>query len=63
MSNKTINISFKLLIALLALISAEALAHGVDDNTRNFLENNSGVQFFPFLYIGAKHMVTVSYPQ
>lgn len=39
-------------------MSVEALAHGVDDNTRNFLENNAGVQFIPFLYIGAKHMVT-----
>ena len=35
-----------------------ALAHGVDDKTRAFLENNTGIQFIPFLYIGAKHMVT-----
>ena len=47
-----------LTIALLALISVEALAHGVDDKTRAFLEQNTGVQFIPFLYIGAKHMIT-----
>ncbi|BFM09782.1 HupE/UreJ family protein [Halioxenophilus aromaticivorans] len=34
------------------------LAHGVDDNTRAFLELNTGIQFVPFLYIGAKHMIT-----
>lgn len=42
----------------MALASVEALAHGVDDSTRNFLENNTGVQILPFIYIGAKHMVT-----
>ncbi|MEP4892206.1 MAG: HupE/UreJ family protein [Aliiglaciecola sp.] len=47
-----------LTIALLALVSIEAFAHGVDDKTRAFLEQNSGVQFIPFLYIGAKHMIT-----
>jgi hypothetical protein len=47
-----------LTIALLALLSIEAFAHGVDDKTRAFLEQNSGVQFIPFLYIGAKHMIT-----
>lgn len=47
-----------LLIAFSALVSLEAFAHGVDDSTRNFLENNSGVQILPFMYIGAKHMVT-----
>jgi hydrogenase/urease accessory protein HupE len=36
----------------------DAFSHGVDDNTRVFLEQNTGVQFIPFLYIGAKHMVT-----
>ena len=48
----------KVIVAVLAMASFDAFAHGVDDNTRNFLENNSGAQFFPFLYIGAKHMIT-----
>lgn len=46
------------LLLLLTLVSVNALAHGVDDNTRNFLQQNTGVQFIPFLYIGAKHMLT-----
>lgn len=58
MNNKAINICLKIIVALLALVSTNAFAHGVDDSTRSFLENNTGVQFIPFLYIGAKHMVT-----
>lgn len=46
------------LLILMALASVEAFAHGVDDSTRNFLQNNTGVQILPFMYIGAKHMVT-----
>lgn len=33
-------------------------AHGVDGDTQTFLSGNEGVAFGPFLYIGAKHMVT-----
>ncbi len=44
-------------IVLLSM-SFDILAHGVDDNTRLFLEQNTGVQFIPFIYIGAKHMFT-----
>lgn len=46
------------LVALMTLAAGTALAHGVDDNTRSFLQQNTGVQFIPFLYIGAKHMLT-----
>lgn len=43
---------------LIMLSSSSALAHGVDDNTRRFLIANQGIAIGPFLYIGAKHMVT-----
>jgi len=33
-------------------------AHGVDDETQQFLMGNKGVAFGPFLFIGAKHMIT-----
>lgn len=33
-------------------------AHGVDGDTQTFLAGNSGAAFGPFLYIGAKHMLT-----
>jgi hypothetical protein len=35
-----------------------ALAHGVDGDTQSFLSSNEGLAFGPFLYIGAKHMLT-----
>ncbi|WP_036298172.1 HupE/UreJ family protein [Methylobacter marinus] len=43
---------------LLFLLSPGVLAHGVDANTKHFLLANQGVAIGPFLYIGAKHMVT-----
>ena len=55
MKQKTITI---ITLLLLSLISFSAYAHGVDDETQSFLKNNKGVAFGPFLYIGAKHMIT-----
>lgn len=46
------------LTLLLVSLSLGAMAHGVDDDTRLFLEQNTGRQFIPFIYIGAKHMFT-----
>ncbi|OUS28133.1 hypothetical protein A9Q98_07725 [Thalassotalea sp. 42_200_T64] len=45
-------------LCIAGLMPFELMAHGVDENTRYFLQNNSGVQFIAFMYIGAKHMVT-----
>ena len=39
-------------------ISSNVFAHGVDGDTQTFLAGNNGVAFGPFLYIGAKHMLT-----
>lgn len=49
-------LSFAALLTLAFPI--EVFAHGVDESTRTFLQQNTGVQIIPFLYIGAKHMVT-----
>lgn len=50
----------KLLLPLLLLAFAAqvASAHGVDDATQRFLLENNGPAVVPFMYIGAKHMVT-----
>ncbi|NQX80645.1 MAG: HupE/UreJ family protein [Flavobacteriaceae bacterium] len=53
--NKTIRISIGV---ILLLLSTNIYAHGVDDSTKNFLSSIVGVEFFPLLYIGAKHMIT-----
>jgi hypothetical protein len=48
-----------ILIALIAIwLPIEVFAHGVDESTRAFLQQNTGIQIIPFMYIGAKHMVT-----
>jgi hypothetical protein len=43
---------------LLLLAAGVALAHNVDKADQAFLTNNSGLQIVPFIYLGAKHMVT-----
>jgi len=58
MQNNLLRFAVLILVLLLASLSVEALAHGVDDKTRMFLEQNTGMQFIPFIYIGAKHMFT-----
>ncbi|BAJ02409.1 HupE/UreJ family protein [Shewanella violacea] len=51
--------TIKLLIILLGgLASFSLFAHGIDEDTRQFLTQNEGVSILPFIYIGAKHMVT-----
>jgi hypothetical protein len=50
-----------LLLCFLLILTATGnslFAHGVDGATKNFLLGNDGVAFIPFLYIGAKHMIT-----
>ena len=45
-------------IALLMLGSVEAFAHNVAEGDKGYIQESSGVLFFPFVYLGAKHMVT-----
>jgi hypothetical protein len=47
-------------LALLALAGfpADALAHGVAAGDKGYLQEVSGVLLAPFIYLGAKHMVT-----
>lgn len=49
-----------LLLLLITAIAApgEALAHGVQGKDAAFVAENTGLQIIPFLYLGAKHMVT-----
>jgi hypothetical protein len=41
-----------------ALIAGAALAHGIEGADQDFLLRNSGPNIGPYLYLGAKHMVT-----
>ncbi|MDQ4421586.1 HupE/UreJ family protein [Sphingobium sp. DEHP117] len=40
------------------IISSVAQAHGVAEGDQGYVQEVSGVQFIPFMYLGAKHMIT-----
>ncbi|AOF86513.1 hupE / UreJ family protein [Hydrogenophaga sp. RAC07] len=48
------------LVFFLALLvgSSEALAHAVTEGDKGYIQEISGVNLLPFMYLGAKHMVT-----
>lgn len=54
---KPLRTLFFLLLAMLFL-ATEAFAHGVAEGDKGYLQEVSGVLIGPFLYLGAKHMVT-----
>ncbi|MGX7896840.1 HupE/UreJ family protein [Tsuneonella sp. HG222] len=45
-------------LAALVVLAAPALAHDVSEADRNKVAGLEGPAFFPFFYLGAKHMVT-----
>ena len=45
-------------MALTLLFAPDAWAHGVADDDKAFIERSAGAQLIPFVYLGAKHMVT-----
>ena len=47
-----------LLILLLVLGMPEAVAHAVAEGDKGFIQESSGVMLLPFVYMGAKHMIT-----
>ena len=48
-----------LAVAVLLLCAAgEAWAHNVAEGDKGYIQESSGVLFWPFVYLGAKHMVT-----
>ena len=48
----------KLFFIILLLVNGSCFAHGVDSSTEQFLTTNRDAAIAPFLYIGAKHMLT-----
>jgi len=46
------------MFALCFAVMAEAVAHGVEGKDASFIEGVSGIQVAPFIYLGAKHMIT-----
>jgi hypothetical protein len=49
----------RLTMTLVALVfSSFALAHGVADGDKGYIQEISGTHLLPFTYLGAKHMIT-----
>jgi hypothetical protein len=44
--------------ALLLVMASAAAAHGVAESDQEYLQQVSGPQIGPFMYLGAKHMIT-----
>lgn len=57
----TMRRSLTYLFACLALLlagTAEVMAHAVAEGDKGFIQESSGVMLLPFIYMGAKHMIT-----
>jgi len=46
------------ILFLCLLLSGVAFAHGVPEGDSGYIQQITGVHIFPFMYLGAKHMVT-----
>ncbi len=46
------------LLLALAVGAGPAFAHGVEAGDKGYIQETSGIVFWPFVYLGAKHMVT-----
>ncbi|UFN51703.1 HupE/UreJ family protein (plasmid) [Roseomonas sp. OT10] len=46
------------LCTLLLAVTSDALAHAVAEGDKGYIQEVTGVQLLPFVYLGAKHMVT-----
>jgi hypothetical protein len=45
-------------LPMLLFAAVDAYAHGVAEGDQGYIQESSGVLFVPFMYLGAKHMVT-----
>ncbi len=51
-------VAFGALLLALAVGAGPAFAHGVEAGDKGYIQETSGIVFWPFVYLGAKHMVT-----
>ena len=49
---------FCVLLLALSIGAGPAFAHGVEAGDKGYIQETSGIVFWPFVYLGAKHMVT-----
>jgi hypothetical protein len=46
------------LLAIGLLLAPDAMAHGMDEDDRSFVQGSGGIKIAAYVYLGAKHMVT-----
>lgn len=51
-------VAYGVLLLALAIGAGPAFAHGVEAGDKGYIQETSGIVFWPFVYLGAKHMVT-----
>lgn len=51
-------VPFLVLLVFLTLAAPDVFAHGVSEDDKVFIVQSSGMRLLPFIYLGAKHMVT-----
>jgi hypothetical protein len=49
---------FVLLLSVFCPLSTDAFAHGVTAGDKGYIQETQGTRILPFIYLGAKHMVT-----
>jgi len=49
---------FMAVITIILSLAADAAAHGVTAGDKGYIQESSGTMIIPFIYLGAKHMVT-----
>ncbi len=57
-STKTNVLIFLALVAFLFACAPDLHAHGVTEGDKGYIQESSGTMIVPFIYLGAKHMVT-----
>jgi hypothetical protein len=49
---------FAIIIGVFTFFPTDTLAHGVTSGDKGYIQESSGVLILPFIYLGAKHMIT-----
>ena len=57
-ARRNLGLAALLLFAAFGALAPDALAHGIAGKDADFVANAEGAHIFPYLYLGAKHMVT-----
>src|SRR5215203_6473930 len=58
LQHRTALLALATTLLLISFSSLDAMAHAVAEGDKGYIQEISGVHLLPFVYLGAKHMVT-----